>query len=173
METEKFNFSTMKSLFENGQLKDRIDCKNYVAKFFHPLTNGSHAFIEDGKLDILNDETMTKVYLKRFHKDIKNWYSTETIPKNVICDIFKPRVGEDYVNLSSQLIKEIKEFASFPERTKKSVQMMLDFLKKCGQMMKMYHLTILLNGLLMLSKEKKIKLLYMPSQLRVLVNQHL
>ena len=130
METEKFDFAVMKNIYENGQLKDRLDCKNYISKFFYPLTDGNHAYFEYGKFELLNDDRMTKVYLKRFPKDIKNWYNTETIPKKLICDVLKPRIGDDYVNMTDKLTKEAKPFSSFPKKTQKAVKMMLDFFKK-------------------------------------------
>jgi hypothetical protein len=64
----------MRDLYENGKLKDHIDCKKYIEKFFVPLTNGSHAFIENGKLEMINNDSMRIVYLNRFEDDIKKWY---------------------------------------------------------------------------------------------------
>ena len=33
---ENFDFKTMRDLYENGKLKDHIDCKKYIEKFlFH------------------------------------------------------------------------------------------------------------------------------------------
>ena len=44
--SKEFCFTEMNQLYENGQLKDHLDCKNYISNYFHPLNNGTHAFIE-------------------------------------------------------------------------------------------------------------------------------
>ena len=79
--TQNFDFKTMRDLYDNGPLKDRLDCKNYIEKFFIPLTNGSHAFIEDGKVEMINNESMRNVYLNRFEDDIKKWYEKRPFQK--------------------------------------------------------------------------------------------
>ena len=61
MENE-FCFIKMNQLYENGQLKDHLDCKNYISKYFQPLNNGTHAFIENNTISIIQDETMNKLY---------------------------------------------------------------------------------------------------------------
>ena len=140
---ENFNFATMRDLYENGKckeslkykeyvenlIKNRLDCKQYIESFFVPLTNGSHAFIENGKLEMINNDSMRIVYLNRFEDDIKKWYEKKTIPKKLICDINKPRIGEDFVNASAQLARKFKKFDTFSKETQEGVNMMLTFMK--------------------------------------------
>jgi hypothetical protein len=128
--TENFDFNIMRNLYENGLMKDHLDCKQYIEKFFIPLTNGAHVLIEDGKLEMTNNESMRTVYLNRFEDDIKNWYMKKTIPKKLICDINKPRIGINYVNASAELKREYKKFDTFSKNTQESVHMMLNFMKK-------------------------------------------
>jgi hypothetical protein len=71
---ENFDFKKLRDLYTNGQLKDHLDCKNYIEKFFVPRTNGAHAHIEDGKVEMINNDAMKTVYLERFEDDIKKWY---------------------------------------------------------------------------------------------------
>ena len=121
MENE-FCFIKMNQLYENGQLKDHLDCKNYISKYFQPLNNGTHAFIENNTISIIQDETMNKVYLQRFESDIKKWYKTKTIPKKLICDINKPTVGNNYINVGKQLKHKYSEYAQFEKEIKVNVQ---------------------------------------------------
>eukprot|EP01038_Epipyxis_sp_PR26KG_P015653 gene15653-21170_t len=84
----------MRDLYDNGPLKDHLDCKNYIEKYFVSLTNGGHVYIEDGKIEMINNnnESMGIVYLERFEDEIKKWYNKKkAIPKRLICDINKPR----------------------------------------------------------------------------------
>jgi hypothetical protein len=126
---ENFDFKILRYLYTNGQLKDHLDCKNYIEKFFVPLTIGAHAHIEDGKIEMINNDAMKTIYLERFEDDIKKWYKKQTIPKKLICDITKPRIGPNYVNASAQLKREYKKFSSFDKKTQAPVQRMLDFIK--------------------------------------------
>jgi len=125
-----FSFTTMRELYQTGQLKDHLDCKNYIEKYFIPLTNGSHAHFDDGQLIMINDQSMKTVYLKRFEDDIQKWYKKYTIPKKLICDINLPPVGETYVNASKQLHRPIKEYELFNKKDKEGVNAILNFLKE-------------------------------------------
>jgi hypothetical protein len=128
-ETTEFNWQTMHDLYDNGPLKEHIDCKNYISKYFIPTTIGTHIHLEHGKPTILQDVTMKAVYLKRFKKDISKWFLEETIPKRLICDISKPMMGDTFINISSQLKHEYKEYKSFNKKTQASVDIMLDYIK--------------------------------------------
>jgi len=83
MSTE-FCFIKMNELYENGQLKDHLDCKNYISKYLHPLNNGTHALTENNTISIIQKETLNEVFLQRFEDDLKKWYKKNTIPKKLI-----------------------------------------------------------------------------------------
>jgi hypothetical protein len=74
----------MNELYENGQLKDHLDCKNYISKYLHPLNNGTHALTENNTISIIQKETLNEVFLQRFEDDLKKWYKKNTIPKKLI-----------------------------------------------------------------------------------------
>ena len=128
--SQEFCFIKMNQLYENGQLKDHLDCKNYISNYFHPLNNGTHAFIENNTISIIQDETMNKVYLQRFKKDIKAWYRNETIPKKIICDINKQTIGSNYINVGKQLKHKYSEYAQFDPEIKNNVKIMLSYIKE-------------------------------------------
>ena len=44
--SQEFCFIKMNKLYESGQLKNHLDCKNYISIYFHPLNNWTHAFIK-------------------------------------------------------------------------------------------------------------------------------
>ena len=127
---ENFDFKKMRELYENGPLKDNLDCKNYIEKFFIPLTNGAHVLIEDNKIEMINNDAMNTVYLQRFEDCIKKWYKQKTTPKKLICDINKPRLGDNFVNASAQLEQKYVAFKTFSKETQESVKLMLSFIKE-------------------------------------------
>ena len=119
--SKEFCFTEMNRLYENGQLKDHLDCKNYISRYLHPLFNGSHALTENDTVSIIQKETLNEVYLQRFKKDIKTWYKTETIPKKLICDINKPTLGNNFINVAKQLKHKYSEYKHFEKEIKENV----------------------------------------------------
>jgi hypothetical protein len=83
--TGTFSFVEAHRLFDEGLLKNHLDCKNYINKFFHPTTTGTHILFVNGKPEIVQNETMSSVYVNRFDPEtedkqiIKKWYSRGTI----------------------------------------------------------------------------------------------
>jgi hypothetical protein len=59
----------MNDLYENGQLKERLDCKNYILDYFIPTTKGTHVLNDCDVSEILQKDSFKEVYLKRFPKD--------------------------------------------------------------------------------------------------------
>ena len=125
----EFNFSTMKNFYDAGVLRDRLDCKNYISSFFIPTTTATHILMENGKPTIIQDDIMNKVYLKRFPKDIKEWYGCETIPKTIICDISKPQLGDNFINISPQIKHKYQEYKLFSKQTREAANVMLAYIK--------------------------------------------
>ncbi len=78
----------------------------------------------------LQDETMNKVYLQRFKKDIKAWYRNETIPKKIISDINKPTVGNNFINVGKQLKHKYSEYIHFDTEIKENVKLMLSYIRE-------------------------------------------
>ena len=126
---DEFSFTNMNELFDNGLLKDHLDCKNYIAKYFHPTTSGTHILFESGKPLIIQDETMKKVYISRFKKEVGKWYLTETIPKKLICDINEPALTETHINICPTLKHLYKKYSTFSEDIQTKVKIFLDYVK--------------------------------------------
>ena len=125
----EFSFTEMKNQYENGMLKEHLDCKNYIGKYFYPTTSGTHVLFEDGKPTVIQDETMKKVYLGRFDKQISKWYLKETIPKKLICDITKPTLTEHQVNLCPRIKHDYQKYETFSNDIKAKVKIFLDYVK--------------------------------------------
>jgi len=125
---KKFSFSELNNLFNNGPLKDHQDAKNYISGYFFPLINGTHALIENNDLTIIQDETLRKVYLARFPKQIKKFYLEETIPKNIICDVKQPIITEQSINVCKRFKHEYQEYNTFDKKTKSSVELFLTYI---------------------------------------------
>ena len=125
-----FSFSEMRNLYASGMLKDHLDCKQYILKFIHPLTNGTYALIEKDQVVIIQKETMNEVYFPRFEPDIKKWFKKETDPKQIICDITKPTVGDNYINISKTLKHKYVKYDEYSQEIKDAVNLMLSYIKE-------------------------------------------
>lgn len=53
-------------------LKEHIDAKQFVEKFFCPLINGEHALIQEDDVTEVPKGTMKDVYVERFQMTSKN-----------------------------------------------------------------------------------------------------
>ena len=67
---QSFSFEQLDSLNFNDQ-------KNYLTQYFVPLSNGSHCMLKDGLYEMITDEVLNKVYLKRCGKKLRDYYTEE------------------------------------------------------------------------------------------------
>ena len=74
----KFSFTELKRLISDGPLKDLQDAKNYILKFFYPLTNGMIMFVDEGVKKMISIDVFKNTYAQRFGKDLSKWFSQET-----------------------------------------------------------------------------------------------
>lgn len=124
----EFDFNEYTKLYENGMLKDHLDAKNYISKFFYPLTTGQHALIENNEISLISDDIMKKVYIARWDNDIIKWYKKNTIPRKLICDLDKPMIGDKFINVSKQLKHQYVKYSTFDNKIKTSVEMILKYI---------------------------------------------
>lgn len=123
MNTENFDLNKIKTLSPN-------DAKLYIDKFFIPLSNGDHAYFENGKYVIKDDGIIKRTYFKRMPKELYEYYFTQkTDVKTISYDINKPKFYEHYINMCPQLIHEYKAYSEFSEEIKINVNIMLDHVK--------------------------------------------
>lgn len=119
MNTETFSLATVIEL-------NKSDAKKYIDKFFIPLDNGLHAFYRNGKYTIVDKKLLMDVYFSRLPAEIIKYYFKEKIDiKRIVCDINKPLLEGDEINLCGQKMHSYVPYASFDEETKKGVELML------------------------------------------------
>jgi hypothetical protein len=122
-----FSFETLKSLNFSGQ-------KEYITKYFVPLSNGCHCMLQNGVYELVPDDVIKKVYFNRCDKKIKEFYFTEhTNIKTPVYEINKPQFYDDNINLCPQL-PVYKPYSEFSTEIKQKVNIFLDFMLEviCG-----------------------------------------
>lgn len=75
---------------------------------------------------------MKSVYLNRFKKEIRTWYLTQLIPRDIICNIHEPQLSKEKVNLSGRLLYEydsVNPYSLLPKKTRSKVNVMLNYIK--------------------------------------------
>jgi hypothetical protein len=123
MEFENFDFKKMEVLTIQEQ-------KNYFIKFFVPLSNGSHCMMKNGQYEMITDEVLNKVYLKRCGKKIREYYLEDYKEvKTPVYKLNKPLMYEDKINLCPQL-RPIKPYKDFDKSIKAKVNIYLSYLKE-------------------------------------------
>jgi hypothetical protein len=118
---ENFDFNKMKTLNFAQQ-------KEYITKYFIPLTSASHCMLQDGKYEILTDEVIKKVYFNRFDKKIRDFYFQEhTDIKVPVYEINQPVMYGNKLNLCPPLPNH-KPYKEFSDDIKKKVEVYFDFM---------------------------------------------
>ena len=123
MNFENFDFKKFDTLNINEQ-------KAYFTKYFIPLSNGSHCMLKDGQYDIVSDDIINKLYLKKCGKKIKEYYTEDFKEiKTPVYKLGKPVFFDDKINLCPQLPIP-KPFKDFPENIKMKVNIYLSYMKE-------------------------------------------
>jgi hypothetical protein len=123
---ENFSFDVINNL-------SQTEAKNYLTKYFVPLTDGSHAYLMDGKFKILEDKTVKSTYFNRLSGELREFYfkkltSLKTITHQLNKDLF---IDGDKINLCPKMIvSKNKYYNEYDDETKKGVDAMLYFIKE-------------------------------------------
>lgn len=121
METQNFSLDLIKELSPN-------DAKNYITKYFVPLTNGNHALLINGKYGIEKDEIIKKTFFKRISAELYKYYFTEyTKLKTPVYKLNKPIFYDDKINLCSQL-PQPKPYDEISESVKTNLKIFTDYI---------------------------------------------
>ena len=117
---ENFNLALIKNLsFTEG--------KAYIDKYFIPLTDGTHAFYNDGKYDIMDESVIKKTYFKRMSNDLTKYYFTEKIDlRTITYDINKPTLYDSYLNLCPSIKHTYQPYKDFSKETKEKINFILN-----------------------------------------------
>ena len=118
---ENFNFTTLQNLNFNQQ-------KEYITKYFVPLTNGLHCFYKDNAYETMSKETLKDVYFNRFDEKLYKYYFKEYSGlKNLVYEINKPPFYDNNINLCPSL-PTYKPFKDFDESIQTKAKIFLDYM---------------------------------------------
>ena len=79
MPTEEFSFVTLRDLFEHGKLRDNLDAKAYIDKYFFIGKGNKYIFWTENRFEMYDKITFTDMYLNRFPKKIKQYFLCEKV----------------------------------------------------------------------------------------------
>lgn len=107
--------------YENGLLKDYLDCKQYISAYFYPLSNGDHGFYDaySRKIEIMTKEQLNSVYLNRLPKVISKWYHTASL--KICYHGFHVQAGLVYDKAGRRYLNSFPGF-KFKERREPTVE---------------------------------------------------
>lgn len=109
------------------------EAKEYLLKYFVVLSNGNHAMLKgDGTYDVMKDEILSKLYLKRVSKELKEYYQTKNyVIRELTYELNRETLYDNYLNLCPKMKHTYLPYEeSFSTSTKKGVALMLSFIKE-------------------------------------------
>lgn len=124
METPNFSLDHIKNLSPN-------DAKEYLTKYFIPLTDGNHAFYLNGKFHISEPKVIKSTYFNRMSKELNEFYFKDyTAIKTITYKLNEPQFIENELNLCPPIkAKKIKMYSEYDEHIKQGVNAILSFIK--------------------------------------------
>ena len=126
----------MSKKFENFQLSkiktlSPIDAKDYITKYFVPLSNGNHAMLIDGIYIIKDDQEIKRSYFNRMQKELCNYYFKEfTEVKTIAYEVNKETFYDDKINLCPPMKYTYNENYEPSEETQEKLNFLLNYLKE-------------------------------------------
>lgn len=128
---QNFDLKEAKRLYDEGMLKEHLDAKNYIAKYFFPTRTGTHFVWQDNTFAQYTKENLRDAYFNRLPKELGTWYFKETDQLfTVINSLHSPRIDGDTINLCAGFLYKPKPFASYDNETKERVKLMLNFINE-------------------------------------------
>lgn len=123
MSQANFNLSKIKTL-------SPIDAKEYVTKYFVPLSNGNHAMLIDNVYVIKDDQELKRSYFNRMQKELYNYYFKEfTEVKTITYEINKETFYDDKINLCPHMKYKYNEAFIPKDNVKLNLNFLLDYMK--------------------------------------------
>jgi hypothetical protein len=120
---ENFDLNKVKQL-------SPIMLKEYVDKYFIPLTDGNHALYVNGKYEIYDDTVIKKTYFKRMSSELNIYYfQDKTDLRTITYDINKPVLFDNYLNLCPKILQTYKKVDEFSSETHEKLNIILSYIK--------------------------------------------
>jgi hypothetical protein len=124
MASENFTLSKIKTL-------SPVDAKEYITKYFVPLSNGNHAMLIDGIYVIKDDQEIKRSYFNRMQKELCNYYFKEfTEVKTISYEINKPTFYSDKINLCPPMLYKHDETFKPSKDTQEKLNFLLNYMKE-------------------------------------------
>lgn len=118
---ENFNLNKLKFL-------SPYDAKQYITRYFVPLSNGTHAFYNDGKYEVREDQEIKRTYFNRMSKELSTYYFNEyTDIKTITYELNRPLFFDDKINLCPPLKFSPSNYTPTPE-TKEKLDFILNYM---------------------------------------------
>lgn len=119
---------------ENFNIRHAQTLKNdslyaYISKFFHPMKDGNHILIEDGKPSVHSQEVIKKTYFARLGKAANEYYFHQNPDiKRIVCKIGEPIMVGDDINVCPQFKHTCKPYLEFDAKSRAGVDRMLRYI---------------------------------------------
>jgi hypothetical protein len=124
---KNFDLDLIKSLSQN-------DAKEYLTKYFIPLTDGRHAFYFNGEYKIKETKEIKETYFNRISKELNNYYFKEftklkTIGYKLNAPLF---FGDNFINFCFKMkaSKKYDSYEEYDDESKEGVNTVLNFIKE-------------------------------------------
>lgn len=137
--TEPFCVMKLQSLLNDGLLRDHLDAIYYICEYFFETSTGMYYFYNaETELFEFRDRTDFNLGVKKKcsnHKDIENYFNTNSRIYQVVCKIDKPRhykIGNRfYLNECFGILhKSYKPYNEYDTKLKEGVEMMINLFKE-------------------------------------------
>lgn len=152
---EPFSLLKARSLYENGKLKDHLDCKKYINKYFYSANDGTVFMYEiepfthgtdkrtRAEWTIYDSNELTKKLNKiieikegstKMNNSLSVWFLNQPIERRFGMDIMKPFLytenSIEYLNLAKPFLHTRKPYNDYNEKSKAGVKIFLDYIKE-------------------------------------------
>lgn len=143
MQTQKFNFDTLKNKFYEEPIvtigrkqirKVSDSCIEYIAQYFFQSINDNYYFwnAENKQFVLHSKETMKNVYFSKLPDEINIYFFKErTTLYEVVSEVNKPRLYDNKINLFQGFKHEnVKPYAEYSKKIRKAVELYLSYMKE-------------------------------------------
>ena len=114
---------------ETAQNLGLPQAKEYITKYFVPLTDGNHAMLLNGEFVIKDDTVIKKTYFSRLSKEINHYYFKEYAKiRTIVYKLNKDIFFDDKLNLCPQMKHKYVEYKTFDTTVKSKVDMLLNLI---------------------------------------------
>ena len=119
-----FSLSKIKTLSPN-------DAKDYIIKYFVPLSNGNHAMLIDGVYQIKDETEIKRSYFNRMPRELYNFYFREfSEVKSIVYDVCKPTFYEDKLNLCPTMMYTYDQYYKPSTDASNKLSFILSYMKE-------------------------------------------